>query len=52
MTTIVGIGEDYLDDDRSKLKKETKKMVKDNLTESQKKKIMEMGEKSALGVLQ
>ncbi len=50
--TIIGIGEDYLDDDRSKLKKETKKMVKDNLTDAQKKKIMEMGEKSAIGVLQ
>ena len=48
-----GIGEDYLDDDVSKMRKETKKMVKDNLTESQKKKIMEsqMGEKSASGVL-
>jgi hypothetical protein len=33
------------------LKRETKKMVKDNLTDAQKKKIMEMGEKSANGLL-
>ena len=31
-----GIGEDYLDDDRSKIKTQTKKMVKDNLTGAQK----------------
>lgn len=36
-----GIGEDYLDDDIAKMGKGTKKMVKDNLTESQKKMAME-----------
>ena len=45
-----GIGEDYLDDDRSKLKKGTKKMVKDNLTDAQKKKIMEIQEESVTGM--
>ncbi len=49
-----GIGEDYLDDDikmRSKesLEKGTKKMVKDTLTEGQRQKIMEMGERQAAG---
>lgn len=47
-----GIGEDYLDDDRASAvtKKQTKKMVKDTLTDAQKKKMMEMGEKAATGV--
>jgi hypothetical protein len=48
-----GIGEDYLDDDRARaMKKGTKKMVKDNLTDAQKKKIIEeMGERTASGTL-
>ena len=49
-----GIGEDYLDDDRDKLirgsgKKKTGKLVKDNLTEAQKKMIVDMGEKQVGG---
>lgn len=49
-----GIGEDYLDDDRDKLirgsgKKKTGKLVKDNLTEAQKKMIVDMGEKQIGG---
>ena len=39
-----GIGEDYLDDDLEKLKKSTKKMVKDNLTGAQKQTIREGAE--------
>eukprot|EP00579_Thalassiosira_antarctica_P010451 CAMPEP_0201910614 /NCGR_PEP_ID=MMETSP0903-20130614/1925_1 /ASSEMBLY_ACC=CAM_ASM_000552 /TAXON_ID=420261 /ORGANISM="Thalassiosira antarctica, Strain CCMP982" /LENGTH=304 /DNA_ID=CAMNT_0048445273 /DNA_START=282 /DNA_END=1192 /DNA_ORIENTATION=+ len=48
-----GIGEDYLDDDRAKavsgVGKKTKKLVKDNLTEAQKKLVLEMGEKKLGG---
>ncbi|KAL7553704.1 hypothetical protein ACHAWF_017022 [Thalassiosira exigua] len=40
-----GIGEDYLDDDRARVGKKTGKMVKDNLTDAQKKMILEAGEK-------
>ena len=41
-----GIGEDYLDDDRARsvVGKKTGKMVKDNLTEAQRKMVLEMGE--------
>ena len=35
-----GIGEDYLDDDRRKMKSQTKKMVKDGLTGGQKEAIL------------
>lgn len=42
-----GIGEDYLDDDRARVGKKTGKMVKDNLTEAQRKMVAEMGEKTA-----
>mmetsp|Transcript_22082 Transcript_22082/g.47399 ORF Transcript_22082/g.47399 Transcript_22082/m.47399 type:complete len:360 (+) Transcript_22082:167-1246(+) len=43
-----GIGEDYLDDDRDKATgKKTGKMVKDNLTEAQKKMVLDAGEKYA-----
>lgn len=46
-----GIGEDYLDDDRAKMMagKKTGKMVKDNMTEAQKKMILEMGSKQVGG---
>jgi len=40
-----GIGEDYLDDDREKVAKKTGKLVKDTLTEAQKQKILDMGDK-------
>lgn len=40
-----GIGEDYLDDDRAKTGKATGKLVKDDLTEAQKKIILDMGDK-------
>eukprot|EP00571_Detonula_confervacea_P006099 CAMPEP_0172315936 /NCGR_PEP_ID=MMETSP1058-20130122/26729_1 /TAXON_ID=83371 /ORGANISM="Detonula confervacea, Strain CCMP 353" /LENGTH=352 /DNA_ID=CAMNT_0013030135 /DNA_START=63 /DNA_END=1121 /DNA_ORIENTATION=+ len=45
-----GIGEDYLDDDREKfVGKKTGKLVKDNLTEAQRKMVLEMGQKTVGG---